>query len=319
MSPALSKARVAAIAAFVTAAVFIPVSAASATAYTPVKLNGDWAPFNRCPVTSPAMLNASGVKNTPDCVASSSYSATIKIGHLAPVTSKSNLQFGLLSSSSGFAVISPSEGSEQSGTVTEPGGLSHLICPSTDPAIAKICKELSKSSTLNKLTATLESDGYASNFNLAAGLSSGIPIVTLPVKIHLQNSFLGQDCFIGTRANPIVLHPENATTPTVKAESFDANGTPDSTGVMTAIYSRGGTQQDTSFSVPAATGCGKGQMLNKPINRTAGLPSAAGKNSLVLTNASAYLAGLTNPSAAAPHAGVVLSNDWHSAIVKNDR
>lgn len=319
MSPVLSKARVAALAAFVAAAVFIPVSAASATTNAPVKLNGDWAPFNRCPVTSPAMLKASGTKNTPDCVASSSASATIKIGNLAPVTSQSDLQFGLLSNSSGFKIISPSEGSEQSAPVSEPGGLSGLICPSTNPTVAHICKELSKNGKLNKVTATLESAGYASNFSLDAGLSSGIPIVTLPVKIHLQNSFLGPNCFIGTHANPIILHPENATTPSVSAESFDGNGTPDPSGVMTAIFSTGGTQQDTSFSVPAATNCGTGGKLTKPINRKAGLPAVTGKNSLVLTNASAFLAGLTNPAAAAPNAGLDLSNDWHSAIIKNDR
>jgi hypothetical protein len=309
---------VGALAAFVTAAVFIPVSAASASTSAPVKLNGDWAPFNRCPVTNPAMLKASGAKNSPDCVASSSNSATIKIGKLAPVTSASNLQFGLLSGSSGFKIISPSGGSEVSTPVSEPGGLKGLICPSTDPTIKRICQEVGKSPKLNKVTATLESAGYASDFSLAAGLSAGIPIVTLPEKIHLQNSFLGSDCYIGTNADPIVLHPENATTPNVKAEGFDGNGTPDKTGVMTGIYSKAGTQQDKSFSVPAATGCGKGSSLDKPINRTAGLPSAAGKNSLVLTNASAFLAGLTNPAAAAPNAGVDLSNYWHSAIVKSD-
>jgi hypothetical protein len=318
MSPVLSKARVAALAAFVAAAVFIPVTAASASTSAPVKLNGDWAPFTRCPVTSPAMLHASGAKNTPDCVASASDHATIKIGKLAPVTSQSDLQFGLLSGGGTFKIISPSAGSEQSTPVAEPGGLKGLICPSTDPTIAKICKEVGSSSKLNKVVATLESAGYASNFSLAAGLSAGIPIVTLPEKIHLQNSFLGADCYIGTNANPIVLHPENATNPTVKAESFDGNGTPDKTGVMTGIYSKGGTQQDTTFSVPAATGCGKGDSLDKPINRTAGLPSASGKNSLVLTNASAFLAGLTNPGGAAPNAGVDLSNYWHSAIIKSD-
>ena len=102
--------------------------------------------------------------------------------------------------------------------------------------------------------------------------------------------------------------------PVVQKESFDGNGTPDPTGVMFAIFSNGGTQQDTSFSVPAATGCGAAGRLDGPINLKGGLPSPAGQNSLVLTNASAFLAGLGNPSAVTPNAGVELSNLWHSAI-----
>ena len=85
---------------------------------------------------------------------------------------------------------------------------------------------------------------------------------------------------------------------------------------MFAIFSNGGTQQDTSFSVPAATGCGASGSLDGPINLKGGLPSPAGDNSLVLTNASAYLTGLANPAAVAPNAGVDLSNYWHSAIIR---
>lgn len=101
------------------------------------------------------------------------------------------------------------------------------ICPSSTPPLAQLCKLLARSSKLNNVIATLGSAGDPSNFNLGAGLSSGIPIVTLPAKIHLQNPFLGPRCYIGTNANPIVLQPENATNPVVQTEAFDGNGTPD--------------------------------------------------------------------------------------------
>jgi hypothetical protein len=317
MIPVPSWARAAVVAVFATATVLIPLSAASASVHQSVTLNGDWAPFNRCPVTNTAMLQADGVNNTPFCVASSSPSGTLKIGNMAPTTSQSDLQFGLVLSSAGvFTVIAPRQGAVQSAPVNVSGGLSGMICPSSSRPIALLCKILAKNPKLNTVIATLQSAGAPSNFNLGAGLSSGIPIVTLPVQVRLQNLFLGPKCSIGTNANPIVLQPENATTPVVQTESFDGNGTPDPTGVMSAIFSTGGTQQDTSFSVPAATGCGLAGTLDAPINMKAGLPSPAGKNSLVLTNASAYLAGLTDPSAAAPNAGIDLSKYWHSAIIK---
>jgi len=301
---------------FATAAVLIPLSAASASVHQSVRLNGDWAPFNRCPVTNTAMLQADGVNETPLCVASSSPSGTIKIGNLAPSTSQSDLQFGLISSSAGFTIIPPQQDAVQSAPVRQPGGLSGMLCPSTKPPLRALCKTLAHDRNLNKVIATLGSAGAPSDFNLAAGLSKGIPIVTLPVKIHLQNPLLGTRCYIGTNANPIVLHPENATNPVVQSESFDGNGTPDPTGVMFAIFSNGGTQQDTSFSVPAATGCGAGGRFDGPINLKGGLPSPAGQNSLVLTNASAFLTGLSDPAAAAPNAGADLSNFWHSAIIR---
>jgi len=261
------------------------------------------------------MRQADGVNETPLCVASSSPSGTIKIGNLAPSTSQSDLQFGLISSSAGFTIIPPQQGAVQSAPVRQPGGLSGMLCPSTKPPLRALCKTLAHDRNLNKVIATLGSAGAPSDFNLAAGLSKGIPIVTLPVKIHLQNPLLGTRCYIGTNANPIVLHPENATNPVVQSESFDGNGTPDPTGVMFAIFSNGGTQQDTSFSVPAATGCGAGGRFDGPINLKGGLPSPARQNSLVLTNASAFLTGLSDPAAAAPNAGADLSKFWHSAII----
>jgi hypothetical protein len=314
MISAPSMARVAAFAAFVTAAVVMPLSAASASVQS-VKLNGDWAPFNRCPVDNSAMLQADGANNVPLCVASSSPSGTIKIGNIPPSTSTSDLQFGLISGGGSFTVVAPQQGAVQSAPVRQPGGLSGMLCPSTNAPIRALCKTLAQDRSLNKVIATLKSAGAPSDFNLIAGLSKGIPIVTLPVKIHLQNPLLGTGCFIGTNANPIVLHPENATTPVVQSESFDGDGTPNPTGVMFAIFSNGGTQQDTSFSVPAATGCGAGGRFDGPINLRGGLPSPAGQNSLVLTNASAFLAGLTDPAAAAPNAGADLSKFWHSAII----
>jgi hypothetical protein len=299
-------------AAVASGAVLIPMSAAQASVAPPPTLNGDWAPFNRCPVDNPAMLQADGTTTSAYCVASSSPTATLTIGKIAPTTSSSDLQFGLsLTSATGvFTVIAPQQGSVVSPPVTEPGGLTGLLCPSTTQPLKALCKVWARHPNQNKVTASLLSAGTPSNFNLGAGLSSGIPIVTLPVKIHLTNPHLGPDCYIGTNADPIVLNPENATQPNIQVASFDGNGTPDPSGPMDMLYSTGGTQQDTTFTVPVATGCGDAGMFDAAINQNAGLPSPAGANSLVLTDASAYLAFTS-----APNEGTNLSQYWHSAIV----
>jgi hypothetical protein len=78
--------------------------------------------------------------------------------------------------------------------------------------VTAVCDEITNSQ-LNAVTAVVQPTGNPSDFGLAAGLSSGIPIISLPVKIQLQNPLLGPNCYLGSDSDPIVLHPQNATTP----------------------------------------------------------------------------------------------------------
>jgi hypothetical protein len=310
-----NRARFALLGALTLAAVLVPVTAASATTAKTVTLNGDWAPFNRCPVDNPVMLAADGVTNVALCVASNAPSGSVKVGNLTLTGSQSNLQFGLINNvSTGFSVVSPPGGALAVAPALVPGGLQALLCPSKNPVISQDCEHLARNNKLNQVTATIESAGNPSNFSLAAGLSSGLPILTLPVKIQLKNPLLGPHCSIGSTASPIVLHPENVTTPNVQAEAFDANGTPDPAGVLLTIFSLGGTQGDTTFSVPGATGCGPAGLADALINHNESLPAASG-NSVVLNDASAHLTGSANPPAAAPNQGRDLSAYWHSAVL----
>lgn len=74
-------------------------SAASASATT---LNGDWAPFARCPVDDPGMLAADGSSTIAACASSDSPNGSIKIGNTTTPTGESNLQFGLVENTSAF-------------------------------------------------------------------------------------------------------------------------------------------------------------------------------------------------------------------------
>jgi len=55
--------------------------------------------------------------------------------------------------------------------------------------IADICRQV-VSGLLSRVTATIESVGAPSDLNLAAGLGVGRLIITLPMKIKLDNTFL---------------------------------------------------------------------------------------------------------------------------------
>jgi hypothetical protein len=313
MRPIRKRVGMAVLGALTAFAVFIPMSGASAAT---VSLAGDWAPFTNCPVNDPAMLAADGSTNIALCAASNSPSGSITIGNITAPTGETNLQFGLVEnvSTGSFSVISPPGGALVTAPIQIPGGLLGLMCPSGVLAVTAVCQEITDSQ-LNTVTAVVQPAGNPSNFSLVAGLSSGVPIITLPVKIQLQNPLLGSDCYIGSDSDPILLNPENLTTPAVQTERFDGNGTPDlANGDMFGIYSLGGTQGDDSAAIPAATGCGLLGVLDGAVDLKVGLPSPSGDNSVVLNDASAYIAGLNSPADAAPNDGQDLASYWQSAV-----
>src|SRR4051794_8194589 len=103
MSHARKSVRIAVAGALTTLAALVPAGSASAAT-----LSGDWAPFNRCPVDDPQMLAADGSQTVPLCLTSDSPNGSIKLGNTTATTGDSNLQFGLLSDSSGaFSFVSP--------------------------------------------------------------------------------------------------------------------------------------------------------------------------------------------------------------------
>ncbi|GAA4785625.1 hypothetical protein [Streptomyces ziwulingensis] len=292
---------------------FASMGTATAAAAAP---NGEWAPFTRCPVDAPAMLAADGLAQTPQCVVSTSPNGTIKLGNTTVTTGKTNLQIGVIQNSDGTSsVVAPAAGALIADSATVPGGLLGLMCPSNLPGLTAICEQLSDS-TLNKITATVESVGAPYDFDQTAGILTDQQIVAIPVRIHLENPILGSKCYIGTKTSPIVLRPKNLQFPEFGMSFFNGDGTVADDGEMSRINLTGATQNDTSFAVPGASGCGLGLfgLIDAAVNAKTGLPSAAGKNSLTLNNTQTYLAGLNAPGTVAPDAGKRLAQNWHSAV-----
>ncbi|MGV4885492.1 hypothetical protein ACSR0Z_02560 [Streptomyces viridosporus] len=289
-------------------------SLGTATAAEPA-LNGEWAPFTRCPVDAPAMLAADGFDKTPQCVVSTSAGGSIKLGRTTVVTGRTNLQIGVVQNTDGTSsVVAPPSGALVADSATVPGGLLGLMCPSDIPVITALCETLENSS-LNKITATMESVGAPYAFDQTAGVLTDLPIVALPVRIHLENPLLGGKCYIGSASHPIVLRPKNLDYPEFGMSLFQGNGTPDESGEMSRINLTGATQSDSTFAVPAATGCGLNiGLINAAVNAKTGLPSASGNNNLTLDDTQTHLTGLNAPGTVAPDAGRVLAENWHSAV-----
>jgi hypothetical protein len=297
---------------------------------SPVALNGDWAPATRCPVDDPRMLAADGVNAVAICAVEESLAGSMTLGNLTVATKASNHQFGLIineesrgSGTEEATEIAPAGGVIISEPVQLPGGLQELLCPSSDRVARQICRHPRARGRdddhADAVTWTLESAGTPYDFRLlSVATLAGVPFNTVPVKVHLQNKLLGEHCYIGSEAEPILFQPMNLTHPALNIVFFDANGTPDPNGVMErpeAVVS----QIAKSFAVPAVSGCGFRGSYDRAIDDKVGLPSpAGGENSLTFNEATTYLIALVGAEKIAPNDGKDLSKNWHSAVLPSE-
>jgi hypothetical protein len=121
--------------------------------------------------------------------------------------------------------------------------------------------------------------------NLAAG--EGVAL-TLPVKVHLENLFLGGNCYIGSSASPVTWNlTTGSTAPPLPNKSISGEtGTFEFLEEGEILKNTGNKLVDNAFSVPSASGCGGlfSIIVNPILNLKIGLPSAAGnKNAATLT------------------------------------
>ena len=309
---------VGALGAFAVLVAASPASAATGTSLLSLPtLNGDWAPFNRCPVQDPAMKAADGVNVIALCLASDSPSGIFKGGNIPIATGETNLQVGVVfdNSAGTQTAIQPTGGAIVAAPVHTPGGFLALACPSDTPPLSNMCDSATSNPSLNDVQAIVQDAGDPSNLNVLAGAGVGEVIITLPIKIQLVSPLLGGNCFIGSDDDPIGLNIANTTAPTFDIQFFDPDGTPsaDPSAVMARFFLPGATQGDSSFAVPAATGCGPAGTADATINSRLGLPSPSGNNNVVLNDATSYLTGVNDPSTVAPRDGFAIASFWQSA------
>ena len=110
--------------------------------------------------------------------------------------------------------------------------------------------------------------------------------VELPIRVHLENSVLGKNCYVGSASNPIVLHMTVGTTspPLPNKPITGVLPTEAASGLPEVTLLQNGTYVDNSFSAPGASGCVLTLFgfipisINGLVNAQSGLPAAAGTN-----------------------------------------
>lgn len=166
-----------------------------------------------------------------------------------------------------------------------PGGLAGLIeCDKINEPVAKLSCELVFQNGLTGVNATTELVGEA-NFSFAKLASKEVGLV-MPVRVHLENPFLGSACYIGSASEPIDLKLTTGTT-SPPPPNEPITGSPGEAEIRNGgklVIAHNDSAVDNSFSVPGAKGCGGllAAVLDPVIDLKLGLPSPAGKNKAIL-------------------------------------
>jgi len=270
---------------------------------------GNWNSNTGCPVDDPAML-ASPAGDYTACVG---YFAggPWKVGNLR-LRAALDGDFGAFGTTSDALSVVPGPTPYPSQAFIDgvyPGTPILGLCsglPGSRPydpnsPYAK-CVALSQGTDPSKLfTMHVEQLGAGSGFSLA-GLTDAGPLLTVPVKLHLETPAFGPDCYIGSDAGPIVLNLASSAPAVRTYSSPDPNGYPVTSD---DYYAGDGSTVDTSFTVPKAHGCGS-LLMDRVLDLALGLPSPSGNNSVSL-----YRDFSIQSTTAG---GTVLSQAYHTAL-----
>ena len=255
----------------------VPASAASAP-------TGLYTGMGTCPLSSALMQSASN--GAVGCVVAVVNGGSFTIGSQVvtiPASSPITTKFGAYWPNNG-PTVSFADGNTADilSTVPPTDGVELTGAPIDVPipGIANFWPGVTSAIT------QIELAGPITNFTpLAAG--ENYPVFQLPIKLHLENAFLGSNCYVGSNSAPIVLQPTTGTT-SPPAPNTPITGNPgtisfdnDPNGYGDAIVGfSGATLVDNSLAVPGANGCGPFGLFDGIVDSLFGLPSAAGHNTV---------------------------------------
>jgi hypothetical protein len=253
------------------------------------KLTGEFARFQYCPWKTAGVVR---------CLHSVTTGGTVVLGNKTVTINKEvTLQGGYPEPpeegpEAGFSkLVAATNGVTLSkASLAVPGGLLGIVPPESSPPLVKALSKFFFENSLTGVNSTMElaqaaSEVRVNELNLA--LAEGVTL-KMPVKIRLENPFLGKNCYVGSSGSPIKLELRaDTTSPPAPNKPITGNG-----GQVTFLEGgrvlrlTGSELVDNAWSAPAASGCGGilSFLVNPIINSQVGLPAAAGKNTAILKN-----------------------------------
>jgi hypothetical protein len=263
--------------ALLLALMLLPSSSALAAPHHPT---GEYAQFNDCPLSNPAVV---------DCLYSESSAGFFTIGKkTVPLKNPVKLQGGLDEILTPSQFFPAEDGNSLPGVPQPvPGGLLGITAPTWWPSFLQNLFNETINNGFTGVNATVEltsQTGVTINpLNLL--FQQGIAL-SMPAKIKLSNPFLGNNCYIGSASNPLVLAFTSGTT-SPPPPNTPITGNPGSGGTNeaeTILTLAGGRLVNNSFAAPGASGCGGlfSFLVDPFVDEIVGVPSAAGHNTAVL-------------------------------------
>jgi hypothetical protein len=245
------------------------------------KPTGEFANFSDCPLSNPEVTA---------CVYALTTGGEFKIGSTTvPITKTMTLQGGIIGPTNTF--VDAADGNTLSKTPqTVPGGLLKIVAPEFFPEFLRVIFNEFINKGVTGVTASTELVGEV-GWNLSNAINKEGPAITLPVRVHLENSFLGPKCYIGSKANPITLALTTGTTspPPPNMPITGSGGERELRAGGALIVARKTSLVNNEFSAPGAEGCGSQilfglftGLIDGAVDSESGVPSPAGHNTAIL-------------------------------------
>jgi hypothetical protein len=265
----------------------VALSALGLASSASAKLVGNYAKFAQCPYSN---------LEVKKCLYSVTEGGVVVLGSKkVPIVNPAVLQggYGAANEETGFAKF---YGASNGITLSKapqpvPGGLAGLVnCKEISNFLLRISCEVTFENGLTGVNSTLElakpaSDIKISELHLAQ--EEGVAL-SLPIKIRLENPFLGESCYVGSSSAPIIwelttgfTNPPAPNTP-IRGSAGDIEFLEEGR----ILVAKKAELDDNAWAAPAASGCGGlfSFLIDPIVNASSGLPSAAGKNTAILVN-----------------------------------
>jgi hypothetical protein len=244
---------------------------------------GAFAPFVDCPLSNAAV---------EQCVLSHTTSGEFTIGRkTVPIGTTVTLQGGTTENpeTGALTFVGAEDGNTLSNTALPvPGGLLGVVAPEFLPEGARQLFDeiIEKGPTGVTATAELAAPAGSIGLNTQHLLFGEGTALSLPLKIKLSNPFLGEDCYIGSDADPVTIELTTGTT-NPPAPNKPIKGDPgkleiEEEGALVLI--KDNSLVNNSFAAPEAEGCGGllSAVVDPAVDAEIGLPAAAGSNTAIL-------------------------------------
>jgi hypothetical protein len=267
-----------------TALLAVALAALGLAGSAQAKLVGNYAKFAQCPYPNLEVRK---------CIYSITNSGEVVLGKkIVPITKEVVLQ-------GGYGAVGEDEFSKFYGATngitlskapqSVPGGLLGIVPDASSPFLVKALIKFFLENSLTGVNSTLELAKPASAIRVSENHLAGEfeTALELPVKVHLENPFLGKNCYVGSESSPIIWKLTTGTT-APPAPNKPITGTAGSIEFLEEgriLESKGAKLVDNAWSAPKAAGCGGIiSFLVTPIISAQLGTTSAGYNTAILNN-----------------------------------